>query len=183
MRVALTRDGDRFLALDERSGIARRLGADLFVSIHADAADSPDAKGATVYTLSEQASDADAARIAARENSADLVNGVALSGKEDAVTSILVDLSRREMLERSATFSQLVVREASRGLRFKPQARKGAGFIVLRSPDVPSVLFEAGYVSNPDDAARLGSPAGRAAFAKAMARAIEAYFARIPPER
>ena len=104
VRVALTRDEDRFLALEERSGIARRLKADLFVSIHADASESPDATGATVYTLSDRGSDAVADAVAKRENKADTVNGVELGGKSDAVTAILVSLSQREMRERSKAF-------------------------------------------------------------------------------
>jgi len=179
VRVALTRDGDRYLSLEERYGIARRLDAALFVSIHADAAAEPGARGATLYTLSEQASDAVSARFAARENSADTINGVALKEQSDDVAAILLDLSRRQTLERSATFARLVLREAQSTLRFRPEPLKSAAFVVLKSPDVPSVLFESGYISNADDAARLTDPQARTGFAQAMARAIEAYFARV----
>ena len=179
VRVALTRDGDAFLALDERSGIARRLHAGLFVSIHADAAADAGARGATLYTLSERASDAEAARIAARENRADTVNGVALGGQRGDVAAILLELSQRAALERSARFASLVVREGRGAIRFRPEPLKSAAFIVLKAPDVPSVLFESGYISNAEDAARLTSGTARDAFAKSFARAIEAYFVRV----
>ncbi|MFC4295531.1 N-acetylmuramoyl-L-alanine amidase [Novosphingobium tardum] len=183
VRVALTRSDDRFLVLDERSGIARRLHADLFISIHADAAQSDGATGATLYTLSETASDKTAEAIASRENSADTINGVQLRKQAGTVDAILVDLSRREALERAAKFAGLVRREASGGLHFRAEAVKSAAFVVLKAPDVPSVLFESGYISNSADAAFLGSPQGREAFAETFARAIEAYFVRVRPGR
>ena len=179
VRVALTRDGDRYLTLDERYGIARRLSADLFVSIHADAAADDTARGATLYTLSERASDTEAARIAARENQADTINGVALREQTGDVAAILLDLSRRQTLDRSASFARLVLRENAGAIRFRPEPVKSAAFVVLKSPDVPSVLFEAGYISNADDAAKLLDAKSRQSFASAFARAIEAYFARV----
>ena len=179
VRVALTRDGDRFLTLDERYGIARRLGADLFVSIHADAAADEGARGATLYTLSERASDTGAARIAARENLADTINGVALKEQPGDVAAILLDLSRRQTLERSGSFAQLILRENRGAIRFRREPLKSAAFVVLKSPDVPSVLFESGYISNADDAAQLLDASSRQSFASAFARAIETYFARI----
>ena len=179
VRVALTRDGDRFLTLDERYGIARRLGADLFVSIHADAAADEGARGATLYTLSERASDTEAARIAARENLADTINGVALKEQPGDVAAILLDLSRRQTLERSGSFAQLILRENRGAIRFRREPLKSAAFVVLKSPDVPSVLFESGYISNADDAAQLLDASSRQSFASAFARAIETYFARI----
>jgi N-acetylmuramoyl-L-alanine amidase len=178
VRVALTRDGDRFLTLEERFGVARRLGADLFISIHADAAADDGARGATLYTLSERASDAVAARLAARENRADTINGVALKEQPGGVAAILLDLSRRQTFERSTAFARLVVREGTGAIRFRAEPLKSAAFVVLKSPDVPSVLFESGYISNADDAARLIDPAARGRFARAFAGAIEAYFAR-----
>lgn len=178
VRVALTRDGDRFLTLDERFGIARRLNADLFVSIHADAAADEGARGATLYTLSERASDTGAARIAARENRADTINGVALKEQPDDIAAILLDLSRRQTLERSTGFARLILRENRGAIRFRREPLKSAAFVVLKSPDVPSVLFESGYISNADDTARLLDPRARQGFAGAFARAIEAHFAR-----
>jgi len=179
VRVALTRSDDTFLALEERAEIARQLGADLFLSIHADSAGEMDeVTGASVYTLSERASSEAAARFAARENSADVVNGVALSGRSDAVNSILVDLAQRRASERSALLVDLILREGEGALRFHPEPRRSAALAVLRAPDVPSLLYEGGFVSNPEDAARLSSPEGRQRFAEVMARAIRIFFAR-----
>lgn len=179
VRVALTRDDDRFLVLEERAEIARQLGADLFLSIHADSAGEKEAvSGASVYTLSANASSQAAARFAARENSADVVNGVPLANQEDEVNAILIELAQRQAQERSEEFAGLIVREGEGMLEFHPQARRSAALAVLRSPDVPSVLFEAGFISNPDEAGRLASPAGQARFAEALARAIRVYFAR-----
>lgn len=178
VRVAMTRDSDRFLVLEERAGIARQLKADLFVSIHADAAETPDAHGATVYTLSDRGSDAVADQVAQRENRADDVNGVALGGKSSAVATILVDLSRREMRERSQRFSDLVVREGQGTLTFHANPQRQAAFVVLKSLDLPSVLVEAGYISSPDDARRLIDPAWRKQFAARVAQAVEIFLAR-----
>lgn len=178
VRVALTRSDDRYLVLDERYGIARRLGADLFISIHADSADSEEASGGTIYTLSERGSTETAQRMAERENRADSVNGVALEKQSDTVNAILVDLSQRETQTRSEEFGRLLLREAQGNLVFRPEPLQSAAFIVLKSPDVPSVLFETGYISNEADTKRLLSPEGRRAFAKASGQAIRAYFAR-----
>lgn len=178
VRVALTRDGDRFLALEERSGIARRLRADLFVSIHADASESPDATGATVYTLSDRGSDAVSDAVARRENKADTVNGVELGGKSDAVTAILVSLSQREMRERSRAFAALVLREGEGKVRFHKDPEREAAFVVLKSLDLPSALIEAGYISSPDDAGALANSGWRKGFAASVASAIEIYLAR-----
>ncbi|MBF5091642.1 N-acetylmuramoyl-L-alanine amidase [Novosphingobium sp. NBM11] len=178
VRVAMTRDSDRFLVLEERAGIARQLKADLFVSIHADAAETPDANGATVYTLSDRGSDAVADLVAQRENRADDVNGVALGGKSNAVATILVDLSRREMRERSQRFSDLVVREGQGVVTFHANPQRQAAFVVLKSLDLPSVLVEAGYISSPDDARRLIDPAWRKQFAGRVAQAVEIFLAR-----
>jgi N-acetylmuramoyl-L-alanine amidase len=179
IRVAMTRDDDRFLLLPERSGIARRLHADLFLSIHADSVEgSEDASGASVYTLSEQGSSETAARLAARENRADTINGVSLAGTSDAVSAILVDLSQRETQAKSEEFARLILREARGKLPLHYKNVQSAAFVVLKTPDMPSVLLESGYVSNPEEAAALASPAGRAAFAQATAQAIRSYFAR-----
>lgn len=178
IRVALTRDDDRYLMLAERSSIARRLNADLFLSIHADSAESGDARGASVYVLSEKGSSETAARIAARENRADMINGVALADTDDSVSAILVDLSQRETLASSTAFARLVARELGGKLRLRENAVQSAAFAVLKSPDLPSALFEAGYISNPEDQALLTSDEGQRAFAEATAQAIRVYFAR-----
>lgn len=179
VRVALTRSDDSFVALDERYEAARKLGADLFLSIHADSvAGSGEAAGASVYTLSDRASSAAALRFAQRENASDTVNGQSLSGQSDAVSAILVDLAQRRTQDRSGRLADLIEREGAGILRFHPQARRSASLEVLRAPDVPSVLFESGYISNPGEAAQLMSATGRADFARVMARAIRLYFAR-----
>jgi len=178
IRVALTRDDDRFLVLEERSGIARRLNADLFVSIHADSAPDPAARGASAYTLSQKGSNQTAARIAARENTADLVNGVALSQTSDTVSAILVDLSQDETGLLSRDFARLALRETGSRVRLHDGNVQSAAFVVLKSPDLPSVLFESGYMSNTEDAALLASRSGREQIAGGLARAIRVYFAR-----
>lgn len=183
IRVALTRDDDRYLLLGERSSIARRLGADLFISIHADSSeqDVTEARGATIYTLSEKGSNEVAERIAARENAADFINGVRIGEQEDQVSQILVDLSQRETKTRSAQFANLLLREGQGRLPFRESEGQSAAFAVLKSPDVPSVLFETGYLNNPEDARRIASPEGREAFAQVVTQAIRAYFARHAP--
>jgi N-acetylmuramoyl-L-alanine amidase len=179
VRVALTRDDDRFLVLEERSGIARRLNADLFLSIHADSVEgSAEASGASVYTLSERGTNETAARLAARENRADTINGLSLAATSDAVSAILVDLSQREAQAKSDAFAALVLREMRGKVDLHDGKVQSAAFVVLKSPDLPSALLESGYISNPDDAARLASPEGRSAFVDATARAIRVYFAR-----
>lgn len=179
VRVALTRSDDSFVALEERSEAARRLGASLFISIHADSvAGSDQAVGASVYTLSDRASSAAALRFARRENASDTVNGQTLSNQSDAVSAILVDLSQRRTQANSERLADLIQRAGAGIVRFHPQARRSATLEVLRAPDVPSVLFESGYISNPQEAARLMSPTGRADFARVMARAIRLYLAR-----
>jgi len=179
LRVALTRADDRFLLLPERAGIARRLKADLFISIHADSAGNPGASGATVYTLSDRGSSEEAARLAASENRADAINGIAMGGQGDAVAAILVDLAQRETAERSQAFARLVLREGQGRLRFRERGIQSAAFVVLKSADLPSVLFEAGYISNAEDAAQLGSDEGRRTFADVTASAIRVFFARL----
>ncbi|KEQ52583.1 N-acetylmuramoyl-L-alanine amidase family protein [Sphingobium chlorophenolicum] len=178
VRVALTRDDDRFLVLQERYGVARKLNADLFISIHADSADNEEARGATVYTLSETASDREAARLAARENKADVLNGVNLGGQSSDVSSILIDLTQRESMDISVGFARLLQREAATYVPFRGTSHRFASLMVLKAPDTPSVLFETGYVSNSADAAFLASKQGQANIARGVARAIEVHFAR-----
>ncbi|WP_435201085.1 N-acetylmuramoyl-L-alanine amidase family protein [Qipengyuania sp. 902] len=179
VRVALTRDDDRYLLHAERFEIARRLNADLFLSIHADSAgDASEVEGASIYTLSNEASSDAAARFAERENASDRLNGVNLSDQSDTVSTILVELSQRRTQEQSAEFARLIRREGEGVLRFHPQAIRSAALKVLRAPDVPSVLFESGFITNAAEAQRLGSAEGREQFAQTMARAIRIYFAR-----
>ena len=182
IRVAMTRDDDSFVVLQERAEIARALGADLLLSIHADSAgDREGVTGASIYTLSDTASSQAAALFAERENDADIINGVDLSGQDEAVNAILVELSQRRTSEQSAEFAELIQREGGDTLVFHPQPRRSAALAVLRAPDVPGVLFESGFVTNPADARRLASAEGRERFAEVMARAIRIYFARQSP--
>jgi len=178
VRVALTRDDDTYLVLQDRYAIARRLGADLFISIHADAAPSNDAaRGATIYTLSEVASDRQAALLASHENAADTLAGAPMS-RNPEVNLILIDLAQRESMDRSADFARLLYREAAPVFPFRPEWHKFAAFVVLKAPDIPSILFESGYITNATDAAYINSPEGRRQIATGMRRAIEAHFAR-----
>ena len=178
VRVALTRDRDEFLVLQERYAIARRLGASLFISIHCDSADNPQATGASIYTLSEVASDREAARLAARENKADILAGVDLGRQSADISSILIDLTQRETMNASAGFARLLGREATGVIPLKPNYHRMASLMVLKAPDLPSILFETGYLSNEADAQRLDSVEGRRAIAKSVERAVEVYFAR-----
>ncbi len=178
VRVALTRDDDHFLVLQERYGIARKLGADLFISVHADSAENAEAHGATVYTLSETASDREAARLAARENKADVLNGVNLGNQSGDVSSILIDLTQRESMNISANFARLLQREAAPYVPFRSAYHRFASLMVLKAPDTPSVLFETGYISNAEDAVFLSSREGQQAIARGVARAIDVHFAR-----
>ena len=178
VRVALTREDDTYLVLQDRYELARRLGADLFISIHADAAPLNDqAHGATVYTLSEVASDREAAQLAQRENEADQIAGTRLS-PDPNVNLILIDLAQRESMNVSADFARLLHREAAPVFPFRSDWHRFAAFVVLKAPDIPSVLFESGYLTNATDAAYIQSPQGQRLIAEGMRRAIEAHFAR-----
>lgn len=179
VRVALTREDDRYLLLPVRPAIARDLKADLFISIHADSTETgTGARGATVYVLSDKGSNEAAERMAARENAADEINGIRLATQDGAVGAILVDLSQRETRARSEAFGRLILREGRGILPLREFQVQSAAFAVLKAPDVPSVLFESGYINNPEDAARLASPEGQRAFAETVARAIRIHFAR-----
>jgi N-acetylmuramoyl-L-alanine amidase len=159
VRVALTRDDDRYLVHKERYDIARRLGAELFISVHADAAPSNDgARGATIYTLSEVASDREAALLAAQENQSGIIGGVDLGGQGAEVNRILIDLAQRESMDTSAEFARLLRREASAFFPFRPEYHRFASLLVLKAPDIPSILFESGYLTNAEDAAYIQSP-------------------------
>ncbi|MBU3078308.1 N-acetylmuramoyl-L-alanine amidase [Sphingomonas sp. XMGL2] len=179
VRVALTRADDRFLPLTERVAIARRLKADLFLSIHADSAPNRAARGASVYTLSDVASDREAARLASRENSADRFGGLDLRAQAPDVRSILADLAQRETMNESAAFARLLRQQTDPVVRFRTVAHRFANFSVLRSGGIPAVLYETGYLSNAADAAFLQSAAGRRAIAEGARRAVEMQLARI----
>jgi len=177
VRVAMTRDDDSYLVLQERYGIARRLGGDLFISVHCDSAGNPEATGATAYTLSEVASDKEAARLAARENKADIIAGVDLGGAPADISSILIDLTQRETMNTSASFARLLEREAKPLIPTKATFHRMASLVVLKAPDLPSILFETGYISNQGDADFLDSREGRSKIAESVRRAVEVHFA------
>ena len=178
VRVALTREDDRFLVLQERYGIARKLRADLFISIHCDSVGSGSASGASVYTLSEVASDKESARLAARENKADIISGINLASTSADISSILIDLTQRETMNNSASFARLLGREAQPLIPVKPVFHRMASLVVLKAPDMPSILFETGYISNPRDADFIDSADGRRKIAQSIERAVEVHFAR-----
>jgi N-acetylmuramoyl-L-alanine amidase len=176
-RVFMTRTDDTFIPLGERVHMARSREAALFVSIHADALarGDGDAQGATVYTLSETASDAGAARLAESENKADVIAGLDLSTEPGDVADILFDLARRETKTFSVQFARALVAEMRHAARMHKDPLRSAGFRVLRAPDVPSVLVELGYVSNRGDLKSLTSEAWRQRTAAAIARAIDGF--------
>jgi len=177
-RVLMTRTDDTFIPLGERVHIARNAGAALFVSIHADSLPKKegDAQGATVYTLSETATDSEAARLAEQENRADVIAGVDLKDEPDDVAGILLDLAQRETKTFSVQFAHRLVSELKAATRLHKNPLKSAGFKVLRAPDVPSVLVELGYVSNKDDLQSLLSDTWRDRTAATVAQAIDIYF-------
>jgi N-acetylmuramoyl-L-alanine amidase len=170
VRIAMTREDDRYLTLDQRSALARRLGASLYVSLHMDSAPNPLARGASVYSLSDVASDAEAERLAQKENSAAARAG----GSDGSVRAILSDLVLRSQMTSSANFAERLVRNSQGRVELRPQPHRFANFYVLRSAGVPAVLFEAGYISNVDDEALLRSPEHRQKIVAALAHAIEA---------
>jgi N-acetylmuramoyl-L-alanine amidase len=177
-KIVLTREDDRFLSLSERVRIGRERNAALFVSIHADTLSRvAKVSGATVYTLSDRASDREAARVAAKENQSDIVAGLDPSEDNDDVAGILFDLTRRETRAYSHMFAHTLVNYWRVAERLNKNPRRSAGFLVLKAPDVPSVLLELGYLSNGADSLALNSPEWRDRASGQVAQAIEAFFA------
>lgn len=170
VRIALTRDGDTTLSLEDRAAIARRLGTRLFLSIHADSAPNAFARGATAYSLSEVASDADAALRASRESGEEAVASIS----DGSVRTLLADLAVRDSMSAGADFASRIVRQAQGRLVLRPEPHRFAAFRVLRRAEAPAVLFEAGYMSNAQDEAMLLDPVQRSRMVEALARAIEA---------
>lgn len=179
-RVVMTRTDDTFIPLGDRVKIARSQSAALFVSIHADALPrgEGDAQGATIYTLSDKASDAEAERLADSENKADAIGGVNLTEEPTDVADILIDLAQRETRTFSNRFARLLAGEMRNAARMHKNPLKSAGFRVLKAPDVPSVLVELGYVSNKSDLQQLTSDAWRSKTVAAVAQAVDAFFAK-----
>jgi N-acetylmuramoyl-L-alanine amidase len=169
VRVALTREGDQYLTLDDRAAVARRLDAAMFVSLHMDSAPNPLARGASIYSLSDVASDAEAAHLAAEQNA-----GAGLSEGNGSVDSILSELAMRSQMSASADLASRLVRKSAGRFELRPEPHRFAAFHVLRRAGTPAVLFEAGYLSNADDELLLRDPQHRSDMALALAQAIEA---------
>lgn len=170
VRVALTREEDKYLNLEQRAGIARRLQAGLFLSIHMDSAPNPLARGATIYSLSDVASSEEAARFAMAENA----DGALSSEADDSVRALLSDVALREQMEDSAGLAERLLRRAAGRVELRPRPHQFATFHVLRRAETPAVLIEAGYISNADDEAKLMTKEGRAPLVLALAQAVEA---------
>lgn len=169
VRVAMTRDDDRYLTLEQRAAVARRLDAGMFVSLHIDSAPNPLARGATVYSLSDVASDAEAARVAESEN-----RGSADDASDGSVQAMLSDLAMQSQMSASANLAARLVNKSAGRFELRPNPHRFAAFHVLRRADAPAVLFEAGYISNADDELLLRDPEHRKAIVLALAQAIEA---------
>jgi N-acetylmuramoyl-L-alanine amidase len=178
-KVVLTRDRDVFLRLRDRVAYAREAGADLFISIHADSVGDGAARGPSVYTLSEKASDREAAELADKENKADVIAGLDLSHETPEVGSILIDLAQRETLNRSAHFAAGLIGEIRRETAVLRNTHRFAGFAVLKAPDVPSVLLELGFLSHPADEKALATRSHRVKLAQAVVRATDRFFTRV----
>lgn len=175
--AVLTRDSDVFLPLRQRVAVAREARGDLFVSLHADSIGNRNVRGASVYTLSEKASDKEASELAARENKSDIIAGLDLADHYDAeVAAILITLTQRETMNCSAVFASLLVPEIARNAKTLGNAHRSAGFRVLKAPDIPSVLIEMGYLSNSKDESFLNSKEGRRILMKSVLNGIDAYF-------
>ena len=173
----LTRSTDKYIKLYNRVKIARAADADLFISIHADSVGNRNTKGASIYTLSNTASDKQTARLAARENRADILAGVDLGDEDPDVSMILLDLSMRETMNQSKTLANTVVQSfTSSGVGTLKGPHRYAGFAVLKAPDVPSVLIETGFVSNEEEARRLLSATYQNRIAKALHQSLNRYF-------
>ncbi|MAH83798.1 MAG: hypothetical protein CBB68_05480 [Rhodospirillaceae bacterium TMED8] len=178
-KVILTRSRDIFIRLRDRINRARETKTDLFISLHADSIKNREISGPSVYTLSERASDKEAGQLAERENKADLIAGIDLTNENADVTGILIDLAQRETMNQSARFAGLLVGQLKRRTTVLRNTHRFAGFAVLKAPDVPSVLLELGFLSNPSDERALRDKRYRRKLAVAVASAVNNYFNRI----
>jgi N-acetylmuramoyl-L-alanine amidase len=175
-RVLMTRGADYYIALRQRFEIARSAGADIFISLHADSSPFRTSRGLSIYTLSTQASDEEAAALARRENRADVVAGVDISRNSDRVAGILIDLAQRQSLHNAHRLAATLVAALDGRFEMVPKPQRAAGFAVLKAPDVPSVLIEMGHLSNPKEEHQLRDPVYRARLAEALLRGIDRYF-------
>ncbi len=178
--VRLTRTTDKYLKLHKRVEYARKQEADLFISLHADSIDNPGVRGASVYTLSDKASDKQTAMLAARENQADLIAGVDLSHEDKEVADILIDLAMRDTMNQSKFMANtLVDTMGARGMKMLPRPHRYAGFAVLKAPDVPSVLIEMGFMSNNSEASMLSTSDYQRKVASSIVDGINVYFSKV----
>jgi N-acetylmuramoyl-L-alanine amidase len=175
-RVVLTRTTDEFIALADRVARARAVGGELFLSVHADALPDHEMRGASVFTLSERASDQEAAALAARENKVDLIAGIDLSRHAPEVSSILIDLARRQTNNQSIRLARDLVGELEQDVRMLNNSHRSAGFAVLKAPDIPSALVEIGCLSNREEDVMLRTPSYRQKVATGLARSVNDYF-------
>jgi N-acetylmuramoyl-L-alanine amidase len=175
-RVVLTRTSDEFVPLGERVTRGRAAEGELFLSIHADALPSPEMRGASVFTLSEKASDAEAAALAASQNKVDLIAGIDLTRHAPEVSTILIDLARRQTNNLSIRLARQLVSELGHDVRLLNNSHRSAGFAVLKAPDIPSALVELGALSNREEERSLRTPAYRQKVAVTLVRSINDYF-------
>jgi N-acetylmuramoyl-L-alanine amidase len=174
--VVLTRSEDRFVSLKDRVALARKEGADLLIAIHADTVRGQSVTGTTIYTLSEKASDPEAEALAQKENRVDVIAGVDLGQQNEDVADILIDLVKRESKNKATLFSRAALRNFRTVTKMTGKPIRSAGFTVLKAPDVPSILIELGFLSNPKDVERLKSPLWQKTLAAALSQAIDGYF-------
>lgn len=182
LKAVLTRDGDYYVGLRERMKKARKAGADIFISIHADAFRSSKVHGASVYAVSDRASTSEAARwLAKRQNASDLLGGVSLKGTDNTLASLLLDLQQSATLDSSLILADAVLRKMGKLGKLHKSGVEQAGFMVLRSPDIPSVLVETAFISNPSDETRLRSRKHQEAIASAVTAGVKTYLRRYAP--
>ena len=175
-KVVLSRDRDVFISLRGRVKKAHEAKADLFVSIHADSAKNISARGLSIYTISEKASDKEAAALAERENKSDILLGMDLDDYQQEVSSVLIDLAKQDTMKESRRYADLVVKEMQKTVQLLPNAHRFAGFAVLKSPNIPSVLLEMGYMSNKKEEREMQKASYRKKLGQALVRAVNTYF-------
>ncbi len=174
----LVRNDDRFIALHERVNIARKQKADVFISLHADSNPSKTARGLSIYTVSENASDAEAEALAARENKSDIIDGIDLGVADADVADILIDLTQRETMTKSSELADDLVKNMDKRITLLGRTHRYAGFRVLKAPDIPSILVELGFLSNAADEAKLASKDYETQVAQSLLKGLDVYFAR-----
>ncbi len=179
-KVVLTRSRDEFISLRGRIKKAHEANGDLFISIHADSSKNKSAKGLSIYTISEKASDKEAAALAERENKVDILYGMDLADYQPEVGNILIDLAKKYAMDQSSAYADFVVKEMKTRVELVPKAHRFAGFVVLKSPNIPSVLLEMGYLSNRQEEKNMWNKSYREKLSKALVQAVKTYFQKNP---